>query len=213
MKGMETGPLSYTSLFYSLGLIVPVIFGLLFWGEKMGMLQVIGLLLLLITIYLGSGSKSPTSPEKGMNLRWLVFTLVAFLGNGFLMTITKAHQVLLPGKQVMEFLFICFSTATVSSFLLAIIMLLLKKQDTHHLKDRNFVLVVIGTGITTAVGNMIMFILAGRMDGVVLYPVVCGGVVVLSSIASLILFKEKLAGKGFAGLAIGMAALVMLSLK
>lgn len=213
MKGMETGPLSYTSLLYSLGLIIPVIFGLLFWGERMGMLQVTGLLLLLITIYLGSGSGSPAAPEKGMNLRWLVFTFVAFLGNGFLMTITKAHQVLMPGKQVMEFLFICFATATVSSFILAIAMFLFKKQDTRHLKDRNFVLVVIGTGVTTAVGNMIMFILAGRMDGVVLYPVVCGGGVVLSSIASLLLFKEKMAKKGYVGLAIGMVALICLSLK
>lgn len=213
MKGMETGPLSYTSLLYSLGLIIPVICGLLFWGEKIGLLQSTGLLLLLAAFYLGSSTAPAEGVKKGINLKWFAFTFTAFLGNGFLMTITKTHQVLLPGKQVMEFLFIGFATAAVASIIPAVIMLLFRKQDLHHLKNRNFVLIVIATGITTAVGNMIMFILAGRMDGVILFPAVNGGVVILSAIASLLLFKEKLGRKGYMGLAAGMAALIMLSLK
>ncbi len=210
MKGMEAGPLSFTALFFSLALIIPVLAGLLLWDEKLGQLQLAGLVLLFITFYLGSSSTSASA--RGVNVKWFLFTFVAFLGNGLLMSITKGHQVLLPGKQVREFIFLCFFTATVASLLVAAGLLLYRKEDIKHLKSPYFRFIVLATGLTTAVGNIIMFYLAGKVDGVILFPVVNGGVVVLSSIASLFLFREKLPGKGIVGLVIGMAAIVLLSL-
>ena len=94
MKAMEIGPLSYTTLFFSFGLLVPIVFGLFFWNENIGILQLIGLLLLLVTFYVGN--ESSQNGEQKWGGKWLTFCIIAFIANGTLMVISKGHQIILP---------------------------------------------------------------------------------------------------------------------
>lgn len=116
MKAMETGPLSYTSLFFSLALIIPAFFGIVFWGEKVSIAQAFGLIMQLITLYLGS--ESPGKEVHRVNFRWLLFGFISFLGNGGLMALAKVHQRILPGREVTEFLIVAFGSGALISSLL-----------------------------------------------------------------------------------------------
>jgi drug/metabolite transporter (DMT)-like permease len=209
MKAMESGPFSFTILFNSFGILVPVAAGLLFWNEPVSMIQLVGLILLFATFYLGGASSS--SGQQKVSLRWILFCIASFLGNGFVMTITKWHQVLLPGEEMKEFLTIAFGTAAVLSLVFFLIYFYAKKQIVFTLTKIPILSIVLITGIVTAYGNQLIVYLASRIPSVIQFPAINGGIVILSTIASTFIFKDKLTRNALAGIGLGIVALVLLS--
>ncbi|HZJ57284.1 MAG TPA: EamA family transporter [Clostridia bacterium] len=211
MKAMGMGPLSFTALFFAFGLVVPILYGLFFWNESISPLQLLGLLLLLITFYIGNESTDEDG-EKKWGGKWLLFCLIAFVGNGGLMVISKGHQVTMEGQETIEFLVIGFGTAAVISSLLFMWNFFRNKQDVSHFKSWSLAWVSIVAGVSTAIGNWLALILSTRIPSVVQFPSINGGTVFLSTLASSLIFKEKLGKKAIIGLIIGLLALVLLSL-
>jgi len=210
MKSMEIGSLSFSALVFSFGLLVPVLFGQLFWSESMSMLQILALGVLLTSFYLAGGAKLESG--RRFNITWLVLILTAMLGNGMLMTMAKYHQRILPGIDVGEFLIVAFTTAAIVSAFLIAFRFAASKERISSPKVIPFALLVIGAGVTTAFGNWIALRLAGEMPAVLLFPVMNGGIVLVSSVFSVLLFKEKMTKRIAAGMALGLAALVMISI-
>jgi drug/metabolite transporter (DMT)-like permease len=211
MKAMETGPLSYSALFFSFGLVIPILYGLFFWNETISTLQLVGLLLLLITFYIGNESTGGDG-EKKWGGKWLAFCILSFLGNGALMVISKGHQIIMQGQGLIEFLIISFGTAAFISLLLFLWNYLRHKQEVKHFKSWSLAWVIIVAGVSTAIGNWLALILTTRIPSVVQYPSINGGTVFLSTIASSVIYKEKLSKKAAIGLAVGLIALILLSL-
>jgi drug/metabolite transporter (DMT)-like permease len=58
MKAMESGLFSYTTLIFSFGITIPIIFGALLWKEEIGIVQSAGLSLLFVTFYIGNRQKN-----------------------------------------------------------------------------------------------------------------------------------------------------------
>ena len=210
MRAMEVGSLSFSALVFSFGLLVPVLAGQLFWGESISLLQVLALVVLLASFYLAGGVKLESG--RRFNVTWLVLILTAMLGNGVLMTLSKYHQRILPGRDVGEFLIVAFATAALASAFLTLFRSAVGKERISRPKGAPFVLLVAGAGVTTAFGNWIALHLAGNMPAVLLFPVMNGGIVFASSVLSVLLFKEKMTRRISAGMALGLAALVMISL-
>ena len=214
MKAMEKGPLSYSSLIFSLGLLVPVIFGALFWHEGISIPQIFGLLMLLLTLVMGS---RPTNridePKSKVNLQWLIIVLASLLGNGILMTVSKSQQMSIPGQEIEEFLILGFGTSTVLSLTLFLYHRIRRGEKVGHMKNWLLVVLVIVAGVTTASGNQIALYLSGRMPAIIQYPSISGGIVLFSTITAVLLYKERLTRTKVFGLITGLAALVLLSLR
>lgn len=211
MKAMEEGPLSFSSLLFSFGILVPIICGVFLWNEGISAVQLVGLALLFLTFYMGSGTTGDS--EHKVNLRWLVFCITALVGNGIIMALSKAHQMIMPGKEIKEFLILAFGTASLLSLLLFFRQRFVAGEKVSHLKNRTFVLLVLAAGITTAFGNQLALYLSARIPAVIQFPTVNGGVVFVSTIFSALVFKEKLSKRGIAGMLLGLVALVLLSVK
>lgn len=209
MKAMETGSMSYSTLFFSLALLVPIIFGTFFWHERVSIIQFFSLGLLFVTFYLCSGASSNT--KSRINSHWIIFCFIAFCGNGGLLILAKEHQILLPGKQVGEFLIIAFGTAALLS--LVLFFCYLRKQSMSHLGRMSFAFLVLVAGVTTAFGNLLALYLNSRVPSILQFPATSGGIVISSTIISSLVFGERLTRKGKAGLGIGITALVLLCIK
>lgn len=210
MKAMESGPMSFASLFFSLGLLVPVVVGIMLWDETVSLWQMVGLSLLVVTLYLATGSS--LSGTKGVNRRWVFFTAGAFIGNGLVLTTMKEHQMLLSGGQIREFLVIAFSVGAVLSGMM-FLFYHRNGQSIRQLKKLPFVWIMLATATTTAAGNVLNLYLSTRISGVVQFPVVNGGVVLISTALSVILYRERLSRRGIASLFAGIAALVLVSIR
>lgn len=211
MKAMENGPLSLSSLTFSMGLLIPILFGAIFWREPVSLLQGAALLLLFFTFYLGGDSRE--AAVKKINGKWMAYCAGGLIGNGSLMTLVKAHQMQLPGLETKEFLVLAFGTAA----LLALLLFLWRRfrigEKVPHLKTWSFALLALGTGITTAIGNQVTVVLSGMIPAVIQFPVANGGVVFFSSLLSVVVFREKMKRKAWVGLALGLVALVLISLR
>jgi drug/metabolite transporter (DMT)-like permease len=213
IKAMECGPLSFSTLFFAFGILIPTLAGPVFWNEQMSFIQIGGFLLLLITFYI---INSPTAGEnKKINIKWLIFSLIAFVSNGGLMIFMKTQQVMLPGKETKEFLIISFATSSLLSILFFLWYKFRNKREAviSHMKGSYFWLVVLCTGVTTAFGNLIGMILAGRIPAVIQFPSINGGIIIFTSILSAIIYKENINKKGVLGLSSGIIAIILLSFK
>ena len=142
----------------------------------------------------------------------MVFCILAFLGNGALMVISKGHQIIMQGQDLIEFLIISFGTAAFISLLLFLWNYLRHRQDIKHFKSKSLAWVIMVAGVSTAIGNWLALILTTRIPSVVQYPSINGGTVFLSTIASSVIYKEKLGRKAIIGLVVGLIALILLSL-
>lgn len=214
MKAMELGPLSYSSMISSMGLLVPVVFGTFFWQETISILQLFGLLMLFITLILGSRSSGGLDDQKSKtNMRWLIFIIANLFGNGAIMTVSKAQQMIMPGREIEEFLIIAFGTAAILSFLLFLYRRFRLGERIGHLKQGPFVVLVLVTSTTTAFGNQIGLYLSGRIPAIIQFPSVSGGIVLMSTLFAVLFYKEHLTRTKILGLLSGLAALVLLSLR
>lgn len=209
MKAMETGPLSFTILFSSFGIIIPVFSGVIFWNESINAVQVIGLLLLFATFYLGSSSTEGSS--RKVNTKWLLFCMINFIGNGLIMTTAKWHQMLLPGEEINEFLVMAFGTAAILSFALMLHYRFMKKQVIRHLKTTHLLSIGLATGVVTAFGNQLLVYLASKVPSIIQFPLINGGIVIVSTVASVFIFKDRLSRNGMIGISLGIVALFLLS--
>ena len=214
MKAMEKGPLSYSSLIFSLGLLVPVIFGALFWKEGISIPQIFGLLMLLLTLIMGSRPTNRVDePKAKVNLQWLIIVIASLLGNGMLMTVSKSQQMVIPGQEIEEFLILGFGTSAVLSLILFLYHRFRRGEKVGHMKSWLLVMLVIVAGVTTASGNQIALYLSGRMPAIIQYPSISGGIVLFSTISAVLFYKERLTRTKVIGLITGLAALVLLSLR
>ncbi len=211
MKAMENGPLAYSSLLFSFGIVVPVIVGIFFWQEPARLIQIAGLVLLLLTLVISSRQKS--SAQSPVSLRWLLFAALSMLGNGLLMTVSKAHQMIMPGREVEEFLILAFGSAALFSLMLFIYRHKGKKDPVPHMRSHRLVLIMLAAGLTTAFGNQIALSLSGRLPAIIQFPTMNGGTVILATLFAVIVYRERMTRSSAAGLVLGLAALVMLSLR
>lgn len=210
MRAIETGPLALSSLVFSFGLLVPILAGAALWNERLSFLQGAALLLLLFTFYLGAGAAG--SQSKKVNVKWLAYSVLSLLGNGMLMTLLKAHQSALPGMETSEFLVLASGTAAILSLAVFIVRRVKFNETVPHLKSGRFALLVLGAGVTTGIGNLISLTLTGRVPTYIQFPFINGGIVFLSSLFSVLLFKEKMTRRAWIGMALGLVALVVICL-
>ena len=70
--------------------------------------------------------------------------------------------------------------------------------------------IMLASGVCVAVNNKLNLYLSGVMDSAVFFPIVNGGGLVLTTLAAVLLFKEKLSTKQWIGVVIGIASVVFL---
>ena len=66
------------------------------------------------------------------------------------------------------------------------------------------------SGVCVAVNNKLNLYLSGVIDSVIFFPVVNGGGLVLTTLASLLIFKERLRAKQWIGILFGIASVLCL---
>ena len=216
-KAFEYGSLSLSSLFNSFSVLVPVVVSFIFWGEQLFLKQGFGLVLLLVVFVISSRATSGEEgmEKQGISVKWVLFITPAVLLTGMMMVIQKWHQILMPGEQVGEFLILVFSIAfAICAVGFFVSRLLMKSRGTPALPlipDKKFLGVVGMAGIATPLGNIILVLLASRIPSVLLFPGNQGGVVILVSVISMLVLKERISGIGKLALVLGIVAIVLLA--
>ena len=211
MAALQVGPLSYTTVIISFSTLISALSGVLFFEESIGLWQIIGMVMMLASFALANGGENG---GKRANLRWLLLCIVAFLATGAIGVMQKIHQSSAFKEELNAFLVIAFA---VSAFLSGVVALLLRKKESGSEENRNdrggmmlLIFLMLVSGVCVAANNKLNLYLSGVIDSVIFFPVVNGGGLVLTTLASLLIFKERLRGKQWIGILLGIASVLCL---
>lgn len=210
MKALEVGPLSYTNMICSCGMVLPALSGLVLYGEAVSLWQYIGIALTILSFVLAVDTRNDTA---GTSFRWLLLSSGCFLFNGSVGVMQKIHQNSAYKQELSWFLIIAFIVSAVFSLLMAGYYKTLKHQEVSVCQKgrwRRFLLFGIVSGIGIAFCNQANLYLSGAMDSIIFFPVFNGGCMVLTTAAGILVWKEKLTVKQWVGLLMGAIAILLL---
>ena len=211
IKASRTGPFSLQSIFRLFGgVVVPMAFSLLLWGEKLSGLQVAGIVAMLASFVV---INLDGNAFKGIKKGYAFWVALLFVVNGLYGTLMAGQQRVMNNAQGNEMIVITFlSSAIISLISLAVT----RRKDTVKAFRMNGKAwgSAVGAGIVAALAVVQLMLLIGRLGDMlsVFYTVENGLVLVLTVVMSAIMFKKKLNRNVIIGIAISVASLVLLSL-
>ena len=214
---IKEGPLSLTTLISSYSLLIPSIYGLIAWGERFSYLLLVGIVLLMISIFLvrldptknrKKKESSETAVKKPLTAKWALYVCLSFVGGGGCSTFQKDQQLKFNGAYKNEFMIVALCVTFVSILLFA--WMLEKKSIFLYIKRGALPALV--CGVANAAVNLFVMILSLRMAASVMFPIVSAGTIITTSVLSMTVYKEKLSTCQKIGLLLGVMAIVVLNI-
>lgn len=205
MLAIMAGPLSLTCLVTSFSLIIPTLYGILVLQEPVSTNLFIGLGLLAVALVLINLEEKG---EKKITLKWAVYVLLAFVGNGMCSTVQKVQQIACGGQYKSEFMIVALCISILSIGLVALFTE--KKSALPNLKTGFWLYTI--CGLANGGANFLVIFLSSRMAASVMFPVISAGGIVLTFLISLFFYKEKLSKWQILGSALGLVSVIFLNL-
>ena len=196
MLALSKGPMHITLLITTSSMIIPTLSGV-FFGEKFSLFKILLVLILIYFIYLSIGK----SKEGKINKSWGIYCLLTFILMGSIGIIQKIHQTSSHKSEISGFLFV--------SFFISLIISGLRVKDKKNFKDKkNLIPLAMICGVCTFTMNFLNLKLSGLLPSQLFFPLVNGSAIVLSSVMSAVLFKERLSKRQTVGLIGGILSLI-----
>lgn len=199
MQALSEGPMHITLLVTTSSMIIPTMSGV-FFGEKFSVAKLIVVFVLIGFIYLSLGK----SDGGAINKRWIMFCALAFVCQGSIGVLQKIHQSSVYKGEINVFLFVAFMCSLIYSRIRA------HKTFKELGFTKKYVVLALVCGLCSYAANVINLKLSGILPSQLFFPLVNGSSIVLSSLASVLIFRERLTKKQSVGLIGGIASLILI---
>lgn len=201
MLSLSNGPMNLTLLVTTSSMIIPTMSGI-FFGEVFSIAKLCIVLILIGFIYVAISK----SDNIKVNKKWFLFCFFAFIFQGTIGILQKIHQSSRYKTEVSGFLCIAFICAIVFCFLRN------RGCDRKITLDKKTVFIGLICGGCTFGMNYINLKLSGLLPSQLFFPLINGSAIILSSLMSMIVFKERLSKKQTVGLVGGIICLIAICL-
>ena len=203
------GPMMLSSLIMQLSMISTTVWGLLFWESEVTLEVITGLVFVIVALVLCLyNGKDNGGEHKKITARWILFISLYFIGNSAASTIQRTEQIDFDSSYGDFFMVI----ATLISFIACLIVYLQSdRSDTKKILRTSWYLPIF-VGIFNFATNLLIITIATLISANIVYPVLMIGSLVITSIFSIFVFKEKMRWWQWIGVAVGVVAIVFLSL-
>lgn len=187
---MGLGSLSMATILCNMGNMIGVVFGILAFGDPLGVFTVIGIACMILVVIL---STPVTREEKTKGRAWFIFGLLSALGNGLLGSIKLYIAKEFPDVSSGTFLGWAF---TFSAAIGLCIVFSEIRRGMPFRKWRSHPVLALGcgagAGLGTAFGNLFfMLALSSGVSSAILFPLNTGLLSFLLFLMSLLIFKEE----------------------
>lgn len=211
MKAQEVGPFSYTTVIICLSAVIPALSGVLFFHEKVSLVQYLGVAMMVLCIILSPDTSNETG--KKANLRWLLLTLAGFLFSGFLGLGQKIHQSSeLHSSEMPALLLTCFVLSTVASFVGYVLeRRKAKKQELELTCTAAEILYPALTGVCFSLPHALNLFLSGKVPSVIMFPLANLLPLMLVMLYAVVFMKERLSLRRWLGIAVGVLSAILVS--
>jgi drug/metabolite transporter (DMT)-like permease len=207
VTAMRCGNMALTSICVMYGMIIPSLAGPVFWHEPFNVLQGIGIVMMIASLWLLGGNGKIIG--ESLSPKWIVLAVAAFILSGMAGIVEKIHQS--TEARMEKPTFILFACLFMLAFSLLASLVTYRKEISV---PKPKIIIGLGglAGITVGFYSMVNLTLAGALNSMIYYPVANGGALVLTIIVSRIMFKEALDLRKGIGCAIGCIGIICLSL-
>ena len=192
------GSMAITSLIASYSVVIPVVYGFGFLKEPLFPIKLIGIALLLLSLFLFTKKNSKNTFQK----RWIWYIGLTFFGNGICSVIQKQHQSIYPGLYIKEFTLISFGI--IFAFFAVVSLIRREKPEISSLKY------AIPAGVSMGGMNFLTLALSHHMDASVLFPAVTVFSAILNFAVSSVVFKEKFTFVQITGIVLGILSIMFI---
>lgn len=192
-----------TSVASKMSVIIPVIFGVILYGDNMNLMRVLGILLALIAFYL----TFKKGEKLSVNWKLMYLPILIFIGNGTIDTLMKYAEY----HHINEDLILFLSTIFFVSLMVGFVVLIIRGVSGKvNFRWKNIVGGII-LGMINFGSTFYMLKAMGEFESAILFPITNSSIVGLSALVGYIAFKEKLSLINWIGIAIAIAAIFIIT--
>ncbi|MAN59837.1 MAG: hypothetical protein CMC08_08390 [Flavobacteriaceae bacterium] len=199
--------LSVVSVATKMSVVIPVLFGLLYYNEELGFFKLLGIILALAAVYLAS-----IKTKKGISIerKNLIYPALVFLGSGIIDTSIKyLEDTYVADTDVPLFSAVIFSAA----FTIGIsIMLIQAVRGTFRFQLKTLIGgVALGIPNYFSIYFIVQALRSGILDSSGIFTVNNVAIVMLSTIVGILLFKERLLRKNWLGIMLAVISIFLVA--
>ena len=211
LEALKSGAMVLASMAGSAGLLLPCVFGIFMFDEPMSLMQLFGILLIIFSGWLLIGYSKKL--KGSFTPRTMLLLIGSMLSNGFTMVAQKMFSKYLPDVSVSVFSFLAFGLVGVG-MCVGLVPQLTKKEKREEIKKLPKALWFYGAGLSTIllIINQLATIAARVIPSAIMFPINDGGATIITALTGAVVFKEKLTARSVAGLALGIASLIVINL-
>lgn len=229
-QALKRGPVSLTNLFVSYSLLIPTFFSLFVYEKVLWLSLIIGIILLCASIAMTNkwekkDKKLDKKSKKGFDFWWIIFTLLTVVCNGSFAVLQVVFTKQGPelgidpksANSTAGYMILAMSVVLVAN----LIGMFATKKNRAQIKpsfDQGWKFVLPNGVVYFVIILMQMWLTTGYayktgegLNPSVFNPVLAAGSLILTLLASIFIFKEKLSALQWAGVAVGVAAIVVLN--
>ena len=212
-KMFALGNMSVYTMFLMLGgMLLPYLYGVFWLNEEITVCRILGVILLALSMVFPVLGTADDESKKKTRTLFLLLCLVVFTLNGFVSITSKMHQIsdrFIVGEN--DFVVLSNGMNGLISSIALFVMCLSRRTTPMRepLTGKSMGLIAGIVGVSAACNGtsyMLQLIGAANVPASVLYPMVTGGMVVLSAVAGMVFFKEYPDKKTAIGLLLSFAA-------
>jgi drug/metabolite transporter (DMT)-like permease len=206
-KTSQVAGVSVASVATKMSLVIPVLLSVVLYREHLSFFEVMGIVLALVAVYLVSGK------GKGIHVdrKHLILPILVFLGSGVIdASIKYFEEEHLTDQEIPIFSSMVFGCAALSGF---IFIGVTSKNNRLKINLKN----ILG-GIALGIPNyfsiffLIRALRTNPLSSAAVFTLNNVAIVMLSTLVGILLFKERLTPKNWAGVALAVLSIILVAL-
>ena len=207
VSAFSCGPISLTALISNISMVVPVVFSAIVYGESLTLSRILGILVTVASLYFSTA----TFGKSKLNVKWIVFTALAFLANCGSNIAIKIYLKSFAVGDSSSFVAVHFTASALFSLLLFVLLTAKGRRCTYSINKTVFFTAGI-IGLILGVFNLIYAHAMSVLDATLLLPLYNGGTTLLVTLGTALLFRERLTRRQYTGILLGLIAIVLMSI-
>lgn len=213
---LKYGSFAITSTLMSFSIVIQVLTGLLLYSEKLNIFNYVSFFPLAASMVLMGAKQSKESNEENKNrTRWIIFTILAFVGNAAttIVQIVFSHEP--PIVRDCQGEFVAWSYILSFGLMLPILIVSLffnKEQPLYKIDFKNSLAVIIAGGTLAAFNFLTTLVLSGGFPASIFFPVRSGITIIVLFIVDILFYKVKIKPLQWIGALFAIIAIIFLSI-
>lgn len=200
------GSFALSNLILSYSLVFTIGYGILFLKEPVSVYTVIGMLILMLSLFLTRGEKK--EEKQDMSAKWLICIILSFVGSGMFNVLSRMQQIRFDNSCTNEYMVLSMGFSAV---VLLIAGILKEKKDLPYIMKYGS-LYALGAGAMNGATSLLSLIVMMMIPISIFSPTTAGLKAVLSFGVSKWIYKEEFLRRQVIGVMLGVIALVFLNI-